>query len=47
MLLAELTILIHFKSVRIVFLVLLGIVVALLALCAGQCYLYSHIGTSY
>ncbi len=35
MLLAELTILIHFKSVRIVLLVLLGIVVALLALCAG------------
>ena len=47
MLFAELAVLVHFKSVGIVLFVLLGIVVALLALSAGQCYLYSHIGTSY
>ena len=47
MLFAELAVLVHFKSVRVVLLVLFGIVVALLALCAGKCYLYSHIGTSY
>jgi len=47
MLLAELTVLVHFKSVRVVLLVLLGVVIALFALCTSHCYLYSHIGTSY
>jgi hypothetical protein len=45
-LLAELAVLIHLKSVRVILLVLLGVVVALLALCAGQCDLNSHFGTS-
>ncbi len=46
MLLAELAVLVHLKSVGIVLLVFLCVVVALFALCASQCYLYSHIGTS-
>ena len=46
MLLTELAILVHFDSVGIVSLVLLGIVVALLAFCASQSDFYSHIGTS-
>ncbi len=46
MLLAETAILIHFKSVRIVFLVLDSVVIALLAFSAGQCDLDSHFGTS-
>ena len=47
MLSAELTVLVHFEPVGVVFLIFLGIVVALLALRTSQCYLYSHIGTSY
>ena len=47
MLFAELAVLVHFKSVRVVLLVFLGVVIALLAFCASHCYLYSHIGTSY
>jgi len=49
---AELAELIHFKSVRVVFLVLFCVVVALLALCAGKSnldsvFFFSHVGTSY
>jgi hypothetical protein len=33
---AELAVLVHLKSVRIILLVLLGVIVALLALCADQ-----------
>ena len=47
MLAAELAELVHFKSVGVVLLVLLGVVIALFALCTSHCYLYSHIGTSY
>ena len=47
MLAAETAVFLEFKSVGIVFLVLLGIVVSLLALTARQCDLNSHIGTSY
>jgi hypothetical protein len=43
---AEPTILFHFKSVGVVFLVLLCVVVSLLALAARQCDLNSHFGTS-
>ena len=39
---AETAILIHFKPVRIVFLVFLGIVISLLALAANQCDLNSQ-----
>jgi hypothetical protein len=39
---AELAVLVHFKPVRVVFLVLLCVVIALLALCARQCNLDSH-----
>ena len=39
---AETAILIHFKSIGIVFLVFLGIVISLLALTANQCYLNSQ-----
>ena len=43
---AEPAILVHFKSVRIVFLVFHGVVVALLTLSASEGNLYSHNGTS-
>ena len=43
MLTAEAAILIHLESVGIVFLVLLGLVVSLLALAARQGDLYSHV----
>ena len=46
MLLAETAILVHFKSVRIVLLVLDSVVIALLAFSAGQCDFNSHFGTS-
>ena len=42
MLLAELAILAHLDTVRIVFLVFKRCIVALLALCACHCNLYSH-----
>ena len=42
MLLAEPAVLVHLKSVRVVLLVLDSVVVALLALGAGQGDLYSH-----
>ena len=42
MLLAEPAVLVHFNSVRIVLLVLLGVVVALFALRAGKGDLHSH-----
>ena len=45
-LVAETAVLVHLKSVGIVFLVLLGLVVSLLALAARQGDLYSHVGTS-
>ena len=43
---AETTILVHLESVRIVLLVFHCVVVALLALSAGECNFYSHDGTS-
>ena len=47
MLTAELTVLVHFKSVRIVLLVFLGIIVSLLAFCACESnlnpYIISHL----
>ena len=43
---AEAAVLVHFQSVRIVLLVLHGVVVALLALRAGEGDLDSHNGTS-
>ena len=46
MLSAEPAILVHFKSVRIVFLVFHRVVVALFAFCACKCDFYSHNGTS-
>ncbi len=46
MLSAERTILIHFKTVRGIFLVLESIVVSLFAFVASQGYFYSHFGTS-
>ena len=46
MLSAKLAVLVHFKPVRIILLVLLGVVIALFAVRTSQCYLYSHIGTS-
>ena len=46
MLFAEPTVLVHFKSIRIVLLVLHCVVVALLALCTSQCDFNSHNGTS-
>ena len=46
MLLAESAILLHFKSVRVILLVLDSVVVSLLAFCACQCDLNSHVGTS-
>ncbi len=42
----ESAVLVHLKSVRIVFLVFLGVVVSLLALTARQSDLNSHVGTS-
>jgi hypothetical protein len=47
MLAAEAAVLFHLQPVRVIFLVLFGVVVALLALGAGQNDLHSHIGTSY
>lgn len=46
MLLAEPAVLVHFNSVRIVLLVLLGVVVALFALRAGQGDLHSHLSSA-
>ena len=46
MLFAESAILVHFKSVGVVFLVFHCVVVALLALCAGEGNFHSHDGTS-
>ena len=43
---AELAILVHLKSVRIVFLVFHCVVIALLALSTSECDFYSHNGTS-
>jgi|LSQX01.3.fsa_nt_gb hypothetical protein len=43
---AEPAILVHFQSVRVVLLVFHCVVVALLALCAGECNFDSHNGTS-
>jgi hypothetical protein len=45
-LLAEAAILFHLKSIGIVLLVLGHVVVALFALCAGECDFDSHFGTS-
>ena len=42
----ETAVLVHFKSVGVVFLILLGLIVALLALCANHCDFDSHFGTS-
>ena len=42
MLLAELAILVEFQSVRIILLVLIGLIIAVLALSAGQCYCVAH-----
>jgi hypothetical protein len=39
---AESAVLLHFDSVGIVLLVLHGIVIPLLAVCASHCYLYPH-----
>ncbi len=46
MLLAKSAILVHFKSVRIVLLVLLRVIISLLAFRTSQRNLDSHIGTS-
>ena len=46
MLFAKSAILVHFKSVGVVFLVFHCVVVALLALCAGEGNFHSHDGTS-
>ena len=46
MLAAEFAVLVHFKSVGVIFLVLGRVVVSLLALAARQCDLNSHFGTS-
>jgi len=43
---AETTILVHFQSVRIVFLVFCCVIVALLAFAASQSDFYPHDGTS-
>lgn len=43
MLFAESAILVHFQSVRIVFLVFNRVVISLLAFRAGKCDLYAHI----
>ena len=50
MLAAESAILVKFDSVGVVLLVFLGVVITLLAFCAGECNLVSrsgHFGTSY
>ncbi len=39
---AEAAVLVHFKSVGIVFLILLRVVIALLAFGASECYFDSH-----
>jgi hypothetical protein len=45
---AKTTVLVHFKPVRVVFLVLFGVVVALLTFLASECDFHSHlIGTSF
>ena len=41
-LLAELTIFVKFQSIRIVFLVFVGLIVAVLALGAGKCHSVAH-----
>ncbi len=46
-LVTEFAMLHHFDPVRVILLVLLRNIVAMLALGAGQCNLYSHIGTSW
>ena len=46
MLFTEPTILIHFKSVRVILFVFHCVVIALFALGASKCYFYSHNGTS-
>ena len=46
MLTTETAILVHFKSVGVVFLVLLGLIVALFALAANHSDFDSHFGTS-
>ena len=49
MLAAESAVLVHFDPVGVIFLVFLGVVVALFTLCAGECDLVSdtgHFGTS-
>ena len=46
MLAAEPTILFHFESVGVVFLVFNGVIVSLFAFAANECYFYSHNGTS-
>ena len=46
MLLAEPTILVHLKSVRVILLVFHCVVIALLALCTSKCDFNSHNGTS-
>jgi hypothetical protein len=43
---AEPAVLVHFQPVRVILLVFHGVVVALLAFCAGKCYFDSHNGTS-
>ena len=43
MLRAELAVFVHFKSVRVILLVLLSVVVSLLALCAREGDLNSHV----
>jgi len=45
-LLTEPTVLVHFKSIRVILLVLHSVVVALLAFCASECDFNSHNGTS-
>ncbi len=46
MLTAELTVLVQFKSVRVILLILDRVVISLLAFAASECNFYSHIGTS-
>ena len=44
---AESAVLVHFDPVGVILLVFLGVVIALLAFCAGECNFNSHFGTSY
>ena len=46
MLAAEFTVLVHFKSVRVILLILDRVVISLLTFTASECDFYSHIGTS-